>query len=116
MEQEILEATKAYLNYDADLNEVPEDDFLLLLIDRVIGEYKEQRNYPDGTSDEVIDADVEKYFSKKKGYVACEVIPAMIGKIGSEGMYTLIDNQVTKNWKNPIPVYLPDVVPYGKVV
>ena len=116
MEQEILSLAKGYLEYTSDLNEVPPDSVLLILIDRVIGDYKEQRNYPDGLSQELIDADVEKYFGMKKGYVAADVIPAMIGKIGSEGQYSLVDNQVSKNWKYPFTVYLPDVVPYCGVV
>lgn len=116
MEQEILTAVKAYLEFDSDLNEVPPDSFLLLLIDRVIGDYQRQRNYPEGTSAEVIQADTERYFSMRKGYVATEVVPAMIGKIGGEGLYNLIDNQVTKSWKYPFAVYLPDVIPFCGVV
>jgi len=116
MEQEILNATKTYLEYTIDLNDVPSDEFLLLLIERIIGEYKKQRCYPDDMSTEDIDADVEKYFTLKCGYVAAEVIPAMLGKVGSEGLYSLVDNQVSKNWKYPFPVYLPDVIPYCEVI
>lgn len=116
VEQEILTATKAYLNYTSDSDEVPPDEFLLLLIQRIMEDYQEQRNYPDSLSASAISADVEKYFSRKKGYVATEIIPAIIGKIGGEGLYSLIDNQVSKYWKYPLPVYLPDVVPYCGVV
>ena len=116
MEQDILTAVKAYLSFPDDLNEVPPDSFLLLLIQRVIGEYQKQRCYPDGISDEEIQADTEKYFGMKEGYVATEVIPAMIGKVGGEGLYSLVDNQVSKNWKYPFPVYLPDVIPYCEVI
>lgn len=116
MEQDILTATKTYLDYTSDMEDVPSDAFLLLLIDRVIGEYKAQRRYPDDMSSEDIDADVEKYFSLKMGYVATEVIPAMLGKVGGEGLYSLVDNQVSKNWKYPFPVYLPDVIPYCEVI
>lgn len=116
MEQEILNATKTYLEYTIDLNDVPSDEFLLLLIERIIGEYKKQRCYPDDMDAEDIDDDVEKYFTLKLGYVATEVIPAMLGKVGSEGLYSLVDNQVSKNWKYPFPVYLPDVIPYCEVI
>ena len=51
----------------------------------------------------------------RAGYVATEIIPAMLGKVGGEGLYSLVDNQVSKNWKYPFPVYLPDVVPYCEV-
>lgn len=113
MEQEILAIVQTYLGYTG---ETVSDEFLLVLIQRVIEDYREQRNYPDGLSAEIIDADVTKYFSNKKSYVATEVIPAMLGKVGGEGLYSLVDNQVSKNWKYPFPVYLPDVVPYCGVV
>lgn len=113
---EILTATKTYLNFTSDSDEVPPDEVLQLLIQRVMEDYQEQRNYPEGMSAALITADVEKYFSMKKMYVATEVIPAMVGKIGGEGLYSLIDNQVSKYWKYPLPVYLPDVVPYCGVV
>ena len=116
MQDEILVAAKTYLEYTSDIADVPSDDFLLLLIQRVTGEYKAQRNYPDGVDDEVIETDAVSYFTNKLGYVATEVIPAMLGKVGGEGLYSLVDNQVSKNWKYPFAVYLPDVVPYCKVV
>ena len=116
MEQEIFTLAKAYLQYAQDVNEVPADEFLLVLIARVIGDYKERRCYPDTMTEAEINADVEKYFSMKKGYVATDVIPAMIGKVGSEGLYSLVDNQVSKNWKYPFAIYFPDVVPYCGVV
>lgn len=113
MEQEILSLVQTYLNETGD---PPSQDFLLLLIDSVIEAYKNQRNYPDDMTQEAIDADVEKYFENRKGYVAMEVIPAMLGKVGGEGLYSLVDNQVSKNWKTPFPVYLPDVVPFCEVI
>ena len=113
MEQEILTIVKAYLDYTG---ETVSDDFLLILINRVIEDYKEQRCYPDGTEAAVIAEDTAKYFANKKHYVASEVIPAMLGTVGGEGLYSLVDNQVSKNWKYPFPVYLPDVVPYCGVV
>ena len=111
-EQSILEMVQTYLDYTG---ETVSDTFLLLLIQKVIGDYKEQRHYPDGMSAEDIDADVEKYFTMRAGYVATEIIPAILGTVGGEGLYSLVDNQVSKNWKYPFPVYLPDVVPYCEV-
>lgn len=112
-EQSILEMVQTYLDYTG---ETVSDTFLLLLIQRVIGDYKEQRCYPASLSATDIDADVEKYFTMRGGYVATEIIPAMLGKVGGEGLYSLVDNQVSKNWKYPFPVYLPDVVPYCEVM
>lgn len=113
MEEEILTLVQTYLEYTGET--VPAS-FLSILIDRVIGDYKEQRNYPDTMDDEAIEEDVEAYFEMRKGYVATEIIPSMLGKVGGEGLYSLVDNQVSKNWKYPFPVYLPDVVPYCEVV
>ena len=113
MEQEILELVQTYLTYTGET--VP-DAFLLLLVQRVIEEYKSQRRYPAGMSDEDVTADVEKYFGTHSGYVATEVIPAMLGKVGGEGLYSLVDNQVSKNWKYPFPVYLQDVIPFCEVI
>lgn len=116
MEQDILTAVKTYLEYTSDIEDVPTDEFLLLLIQRVIEDYQRQRHYPEGFDAETIQTDTEAYFSVRTGYVATEVIPAMLGKVGGEGLYSLVDNQVSKNWKYPFPVYLPDVVPYCEVL
>lgn len=113
MEQDILAKVQTYLTYTG---ETVSETFLLLLIDRVIGEYKELRHYPSDMSAEDIADDVEAYFDLKGSYIATEVIPAMLGKVGGEGLYSLVDNQVSKNWKYPFAVYLPDVVPYCEVV
>lgn len=113
MEQDILSMVQTYLEYTG---ETVSDNFILLLIQRIVGEYKEQRCYPKDMSDEDIQTDVEAYFALKGGYIATEIIPAILGKVGGEGLYSLVDNQVSKNWKYPFPVHLPDVVPYCEVV
>lgn len=113
MEQEILSMVQTYLEYTG---ETVSDEFILLLIDRLVGEYKEQRRFPSDMEEEAVRADVEAYFGMKGGYIATEVIPAMLGKVGGEGLYSLVDNQVSRNWKYPFPVYLPDVIPYCEVV
>lgn len=112
-EQAILTAAHTYFTYTG---ETVDDTFLLLLIQRVVEDYQRQRHYPDGLSENAITEDVEAYFAVRTGYIATEVIPAMLGKVGGEGLYSLVDNQVSKNWKYPFPVYLPDVVPYCEVV
>jgi len=114
METEILAAVQTYLKYTG---ETVDSDFLSLLVQSVIESYKQQRRYPAGTAEEVIAADVERYFSNKKSVVATQVIPAILGKVGAEGQSALIDNQVSRYWANEaFPVYLPDVVPYCEVV
>ena len=114
MEAEIFEAAHTYLTYTG---ETVSDNFLLLLIDSVIEAYKQQRCYPADTSEEVIAADVNSYFANKKTYVATTVIPSILGKVGAEGQTALIDNQVSRYWGDkPFPVYLPDVIPFCKVV
>lgn len=112
-EQAILIACATYFSYAGD---APSNAFLLLLIERVVGDYKEQRSYPASLSAEAIEADVAKYFNMRCGYIATEIIPAILGKVGGEGLYSLVDNQVSKNWKHPFAVYLPDVLPYCEVV
>lgn len=110
MEQELLSMVQTYMEYTG---ETVSDNFVLLLIQRVIGDYKEQRNYPADMEENAIQEDVEAYFAKKAGYIATEVIPAMLGKVGAEGHSALIDNQVSRYWANEaFPVYLPDVVPF----
>ena len=84
---------KAYLEITG---EEYTDSFLLLLIERVIEDYQRQRHYPDGMDASDITADTEAYFNVRKGYVATEVIPAMIGKVGGEGLYSLVDNRCRK--------------------
>ena len=113
IEQEILALAQSYLEYSG---ETVTDSFLLLLVQRVIEDYKRQRHYPDTVNAAFIESDTNAYFAVRKGYVATEVIPAMLGKVGGEGLYSLVDNQVSKNWKYPFPVYLPDVIPYCEVV
>ncbi len=114
METEILAAVNTYLKYTG---ETVDSELLSLLVQSVIESYKQQRRYPVGTSDDVIKADVERYFANKKTVIATQTIPAILGKIGAEGQSALIDNQVSRYWGNEtFPVYLPDVVPFCDVV
>lgn len=114
METEILAAVQTYLTYTG---ETVDGEFLLLLVRSVIESYKQQRRYPDGMDEEMINADVNKYFANKKTIIATQTIPAILGKVGAEGQSALIDNQVSRYWGNEtFPVYLPDVTPYCEVV
>ena len=115
MEAEILEAVQIYLSFTGEAENF-DVEFLSLIISSVIESYKQQRCYPDDTEDEVIEADVNRYFSMKKSYVTTQVIPAILGKVGGEGLTSIIDNQTSRYWKTDFPVYLPDVVPYCEVV
>ena len=115
METDILTAVQTYLAQTGEAEKY-NPEFLSLLVDTVIESYKRQRCYPDGTENEVIDADVEKYFSVKKSYVAMTVIPAMLAKVCGEGLTSIIDNQTSRYWGTDFPVYLPDVVPFCEVI
>lgn len=111
MEQEILVLTKAYFKLmDEDIS----DDFLLLIVESVIDHYKSLRNYPSSFTDEMINADVNKYFRLRKNYIAGQVIPEVYGRIGAEGLSMLTDAGTSRFWaKNTL---LNDVTPYCEVV
>lgn len=90
--------------------------FIALEIDALFDEYKSIRNYPESVGDEDIEADVFRYFNRKKSYFGTQVVPAMLTKAGSEGLETLIDNQVSKYWGKSFENYFRDVAPYCEVV
>lgn len=90
------------------------DEFLLLLVDSLVDEYKSKRNYPAYFTEEQIEADVAAYFKRKKSYFAMKVIPAMVGKIGAEGLSSLSDNGISKVFETD--TYFSDVIPYCEVL
>ncbi len=108
---EIFELTKTYFQMmDEDLS----DDFIKLLVASLIDEYKTRRAYPSTYTAEMIQKDVDRYFSLRKSNVAMKLIPEEYGRIGAEGLSMLTDNTVTRMWKNS--VILNDVVPICEVV
>lgn len=111
LEQEILSLAKIYFQkMDAEL----EDDFLLLLIQSAIDEYKMRRAYPSYYTDEMIEADMSRYFGLHKKYIAMEVIPELYGRVGGEGLSMLTDAGTTRMWKNS--TLYSDVVPICEVI
>lgn len=90
------------------------EGFLPVLVDSLIDEYRIIRRFPDTFTQEQIDLDTMRYFNRKCNYFATQVIPAMYGKIGAEGLSSLTDNQVNRTWSKES--YFPDVVPYCEVV
>lgn len=90
------------------------DEFLLLLVDSLVDEYKVKRNYPGYFTEEQVDADVSAYFKRKKSYFSMKVIPAMVGKIGAEGLSSLSDNGISKVFESD--TYFSDVIPYCEVL
>ena len=111
LEQELLSLTKTYFEkMDEDIS----DEFLLSLIDSVIDNYKNLRNYPAYYTDEMIEADVNRYFNRRLNNIAFEIIPEMYGRIGAEGLSMLTDAGTTRMWKNM--TILHDVVPICEVV
>ena len=117
LEKELLEALKNYYMFigDTELGDDDESDaFLRQLIRSVIDLYKTYRNYPSYYTDEEIEADVVRYFSRRKNDVATAIIPELHGRIGSEGLSMLTDNGITRMWKNS--TLLNDVTPICEVV
>lgn len=102
------------LIYFETTGESIDDEFLLLLVDSLVDEYKAKRNYPAYFTEEQIDADVSAYFNRKKNYFAMKVIPAMVGKIGAEGLNSLSDNGISKVFESD--TYFSDVIPYCEVL
>lgn len=90
------------------------DEFLLLLTDSLIDEYKSKRNYPDYFTDERVESDVIKYFNQKKNYFSMKVLPATIGKIGAEGQSSHSENGISRTWETDS--WFSDVVPYCEVL
>ena len=87
-EQKILELSKVYFDmHDEDIN----DDVLLLMVSSLIDYYKTLRCYPANYTDEMIEADVSRYFETRKTDVAMSLIPEMYGRIGAEGLSMLTD-------------------------
>lgn len=90
------------------------DDFLSILVDSLVDEYKGKRQYPAYFTDEQIEVDVTRYFNRKKTYFAMRAIPEIVGKIGAEGQKTHSENGINREW-NP-EAYLADVIPYCEVI
>ena len=90
------------------------DEFLLLLIDSLMDEYKAKRNYPAYFTEEQIDTDVATYFNRKKAYFSIKVIPAIVGKIGAEGQVSHSENGISRTWETD--AWFSDVIPYCEVL
>lgn len=109
--QEIFEMTKTYFGLmDKDIP----DDFLMLLVQSVIDNFKNLRNYPEYYTDAMIDEDVIRYFTIRKSNVAMEIIPEMYGRIGAEGLSMLTDAGTSRFWTKS--VLLHDVTPICEVI
>lgn len=90
------------------------DEFLLLLVDSLMDEYKAKRNYPGYFTEEQVDADVVAYFKRKKSYFSMKVIPAMVGRIGAEGQVSHSENGISRTWETES--WFSDVIPYCEVL
>lgn len=111
LKEEMLDSIEVYFK---QTGEKVDEDFVLLLIDSLIDEYKAKRNYPDYFTDEQITVDVVAYFTRKKTYFTMKVIPAMVGKIGAEGLSSLSDNGVSRVFA--ADGHFSDVIPYCEVL
>ena len=111
MDEEILEIAESYFKR---IGEDIKAGFLLLLIQSVIDNYKTKRNYPASYTDEMIEADVSRYFGRRKNEIAMVIIPELYGRIGGEGLSMLTDNGITRMWQKS--TLLDDVTPICEVV
>lgn len=90
------------------------EEFLLLLVESLVDEYKSKRNYPAYFTEDQIDADVYAYFNHKKTYFSLKVIPTMVGKIGAEGQVSHSENGISRTWETES--WFSDVIPYCEVL
>lgn len=111
IKESIIENTLIYFE---TTGESISDEFLLLLVDSLMDEYKIKRNYPGYFTEEQIESDVSAYFNRKKSYFAMKVIPAMVGKIGGEGLSSLSENGISRTWESES--WFADVIPYCEVL
>lgn len=96
-------------------DEIGDDtDFLKLLVLSLVDEYKNKRNYPISTTEEVINNDVARYFTRRKTNIAMKVIPELHTRLGAEGQSMVTDNGITHMFV--AEHYLGDVVPFCEVV
>lgn len=111
IKESIVENTLIYFE---TTGESISDEFLLLLVDSLVDEYKSKRNYPGYFTEEQIEADVAAYLNRKKTYFATKVIPAMVGKIGAEGQVSHSENGISRTWETD--AWFSDVIPYCEVL
>lgn len=114
VESVIDEIVKNAALYFEETKESVSDSFLCLLAESLVDEYKAKRNYPGYFTDEQIDADVVRYFGRKKAYFATKVIPAMYGKVGAEGQKSHAENGISRAWETE--TWFADVIPYCDVI
>ena len=109
--QEIVNMSIAYF---AGLDEDFSSEYITLIANSSIDEYKAHRAYPPYYTDEMIEKDVLRYFTLHKSYIAMQVIPEIYGRMGGEGLAMLTDAGTTRMWKNS--TLFNDVVPICEVV
>ncbi len=112
MDEELLEIAKMYFKRIGE--DDIKNDFLLALCQSVIDTYKFKRNYPESYTDEMIEADVNRYFERRKYDIAMTIIPELYGRIGAEGLSMLTDAGTTRLWTKQ--TILTDVVPIAEIV
>lgn len=111
MEQDILAMARTYFN---TIGEDISDDVLLLMIQSLIDYYKTMRNYPTDYTDDMIEADVERYFGIRKTNIAMSVLPEVYGRFGAEKLSMLTDAGTTRMWSS-VPL-MNDIVSICEVV
>lgn len=109
--RDIIAMSKVYFD---QVGEEISEEFIALLLQSLIDEYKLLRNYPVSYTEDQIEDDVERYFDGRKTNIALSVMPQVYGKIGAEGLASLTDAGTTRNWSGVH--HLADVVPICEVI
>lgn len=100
--------------YFARVDETITTEYITVMVNSLIDNYKNKRNYPDYYTDEMIEEDVNRYFGRRKYHVANYLIPEEYGRIGAEGLSMLTDAGTTRMWTKT--TILGDVTPICEVV
>ena len=111
LEDEIVRQAMSYFTFmkEEDVTE----DLVRLLVKSLEDEYKTKRDYPDFYNDDMINADMKRYFKRRASNFALKVIPNMYGRFGAEGQTMLVDNQIERTWE--AENWLFDVTPICEV-
>jgi len=112
IEDNIVSQAMSYFTFMKE-DEVTED-LVRLLVKSLEGEYKIKRNYPESYNEDMIYADMKRYFGMRVSNFAMKVIPDMFGRFGAEGQSMLVDNQIERTWVGEN--WLNDVIPFCEVI
>ena len=109
MELELLQDLKSYLGSDYDSNQ----EFLVVFcIKRAISSYKNQRNFPDCYTQEVIEQDMRKHY-------ACifDLVLYWCNMQGVEFQNSHSENSTSRSWMSESDIYtMHKIIPIGRII